>query len=427
MSYIKLKFWSRQVYSKISLSASKSISARALIIQHLAKKKFDIINLSDADDIKFLSQALSSINSLASKEITEVEVGDSGTAMRFMTALLATKENSHFLLYGSEHLNSRPITELVQSLNSIGADIEFYANSNCAPLKIIGRKFIKDTIEIRGDISSQYVSSLLLIAPTLKNGLTIKLTGTTKVSFSYIKMTISMMREFGISVSMSNHEIRVEPGEYECSDKSYFIESDWSSASYWYGLIALAQDGEIHLNTLFKNSIQGDSEVARFYSTLGVLTEYNSDGTICIRKDNNTPYTIYSEYDFSNTPDIAQTFAVTCAALGLSTKLTGLSTLRIKETNRLHALKTELIKIGVSCDISEDTLSLYGIRSMSLSEVCAHVKTYNDHRMALAFTQLCMVLNEVSIHQHSVVNKSYPNFWNDLFKSESVLMQIISS
>ena len=391
------------IQGEIQLTSSKSLSNRTLIIHSLCEENFEINNLSNSDDTVVLQKLLNS-------KKTEVNVNLAGTAMRFLTAFFAIKEGE-VLLTGDDRMKERPIKVLVDALRQLGADIEYVENQGYPPLKIIGTKISGGKVSIDGSVSSQYISALLMIAPKLKNGIQIKFQGEI-ISKPYINMTIEMMHYFGVSVQWCNDTVIVKPSCYQ--SKEITIEADWSAASYWYSMVALAKEANIILYGLQNESLQGDAVIVAIYKNFGVETEFIKNG-IKLSKTSNPSFVQPTnfEYNFSDCPDIAQTVAVTCAALNIKAKLTGLKTLRIKETDRVAAIQKELNKLGCNVGVVGDDLIINS--SMELKQVT--VKTYNDHRMAMAFAPLALV-REIAIEDENVVTKSYPNFWNDLMAVE---------
>jgi 3-phosphoshikimate 1-carboxyvinyltransferase len=405
----------------ITLPSSKSISNRVLMIKALSGLDIEITNLSEAKDTQTLLQLLTT------KGLTTFDVGDAGTAMRFLTAFLAMKEGE-FILTGSERMQQRPIKILVDALKILGAEIEYLNNEGFPPLKIKGKKLSGGEITIDGSVSSQYISALMLVAPYLKNGLTINFKGQL-TSKPYIEMTAEMMRYFGVELLWKENSIEIKVGEYVSNH--FLVEADWSASSYWYSMVALAKEAEITLFGLQQNSLQGDSVVAKIYENFGVKTEYFENGVRLTKTTNfksrevgTGSQTSNLKLSFSNCPDLAQTVAVTCAALNIPAKLTGLHTLRIKETDRITALQTELCKLGYQVNIENDDLIIlpslrtdrHSYESRNLSNGNENtIKTYNDHRMAMAFAPLAL-LYPIHIEDEDVVVKSYPNFWEDLKK-----------
>ncbi|PKA82387.1 3-phosphoshikimate 1-carboxyvinyltransferase [Ulvibacter sp. MAR_2010_11] len=386
----------------ITITGSKSESNRLLVLQALYPN-LRLVNLSESDDTHVLR------NGLAQKEGI-IDILHAGTAMRFLTAYFTSKEGSGVTLTGSERMQERPIAVLVDALQSLGADITYTENEGFPPLKIVGKKLSKASVEIMANISSQYISALLLIAPSLPKGLTLSLEGEI-TSVPYITMTLDLLNNLGIATTFSENTIKVEPTE-TIEDTTVIIESDWSSASYFYSLVALSEGLSVTLKSYHSNSLQGDSVVATLYESLGVNTSFNpSEASITLSKKS-VKFPKELKLNLSNSPDIAQTIAVTCFALGISCELTGLHTLKIKETDRIAALKTELEKLGAKVHSTEDSLSI----SVS-AKIKEHitVDTYDDHRMAMAFAPLAMKI-PITIQDPNVVTKSFPKFWDALAK-----------
>jgi 3-phosphoshikimate 1-carboxyvinyltransferase len=390
----------------IQLNGSKSISNRVLMIQALSKKDAPIYNLSTATDTAIMNRLLKNSNEFV------LDAGDAGTAFRFMTAYLALLPGKHFLT-GSPGMLKRPISVLVESLNSIGAKITYAGKSGYPPLSITGSRFEKYPSEILVDasVSSQYISALLMIAPYLPDGLTIK-TAKAIVSEPYIDMTISVMQFFGAQIIKSDNLLSVSPGKYIL--KPYTVESDWSAASYYYAFAAISSSKCcIGINTLYEDSLQGDSRIAEIMKIFGVRTVFYADGQIEISNDNRK-VPAYFEYDFNECPDLAQTMAVICAALNIPSLLKGLKTLKIKETDRILALKTELEQLGA--EIVADTDSVKIIKGIDHNIVPKKISTWNDHRMAMSFAPLVLIYGSLTFDDADVVEKSYPGFWEDLRK-----------
>ncbi len=418
----------KKLNGEINLTASKSESNRALIIRSLCEEHFEISNLAEAEDTKILTQLLKEVQTASDTAQAETDemkssdeqsdnnqltlsVGIAGTVMRFMTAFLAVREGQ-WLLTSEERMKERPIRILVEALQQLGADIKYVGKEGYPPLKINGKKLSGGKVILDGSVSSQYVSALLMIAPTLTEGLEIEFAGEI-ISKPYIDMTISMMEYFGAKANWSGNTIKVNEGNYQT--KEFTVEADWSAASYWYGFAALANEFDVTLYGLKKESLQGDAVVADIYKNFGVNTEFIENG-IRITKQLNYSITQSLQFDFSNCPDIAQTVAVTCATLNVKARLTGLKTLRIKETDRIAALQTELNKLGFSVEVDGDDLLInrHSRANGNLPDwTDKTIKTYNDHRMAMAFSPLSLI-NEITIEDAEVVKKSYPIFWEDL-------------
>ena len=380
----------------VALPASKSESNRMLIIQALADEKINIQNISDARDTQTMLRLLASSEAV-------LDVIDAGTTMRFLTAYFSAT-NQGKQLTGSERMQQRPLKILVDALREIGADIQYLVNDGFPPIQIGGIKSQKmKSIRVRGDVSSQYISALLMIAPSLPEGLEIELTG--KIgSRPYIEMTLGLMARFGIRNEWVDNSIRIKRQKYAGGNIS--IESDWSAASYWYSIVALAANAEFTLKGLRPNSLQADIRIVMIMDKLGVGSEFTSTGVRIFKK----PLSPFNHIDFSDCPDLAQTVAVTCAALGKKCTFTGLESLRIKETDRIAALQNELQKIGAS--LTEENNEWHLIPSIELPQ-SAEIETYEDHRMAMAFAPLSTMM-KVIIKEPNVVVKSYPSFWNDL-------------
>lgn len=393
------------ITGEVILPASKSISNRALAINMLAGNAKTPVNLSDCDDTRVMLKWLNDRPST-------IDIGAAGTAMRFSTALLAVTEGSH-IITGSERMKKRPIGILVNALRRLGAQIEYVEDDGFPPLRIVGNNSLEGgIISLPGNVSSQYISAMLMIGPTLKKGLTLQLTGEI-ISRPYINMTIAIMHSFGANVQFAtDNTIVVKPGKYNPND--YTVENDWSAASYWYEIIALANntDATIYLPNLYKNSLQGDCKGAEVFRKLGVETQYTSNG-VTLRK---TPISIeLLEYDFVEMPDLAQTFVVTCCMLGVHFHFTGLQSLKIKETDRINALKVEMKKLGYVIEDRNDSELLWQGELCKAIDNCS-IDTYEDHRMAMAFAPVSMKIGKININDPHVVTKSYPHYWDDLKK-----------
>ena len=390
---------SKILKAAIQITGSKSESNRCLLLQALYPN-ISISNISNSDDAEVMQKGL---------QISEgiVDIHHAGTAMRFLTGYFASQEGKIVTLTGSQRMTERPIGVLVDALRTIGADIEYEQNEGYPPLKIKGKKLVKRKVSLPANISSQYISSLLLSAPSLEQGLELELVGKI-TSVPYIKMTLALLNEVGVETFFEENIIKVLP-KAQVNSKQLVVESDWSSASYFYSIIALSEVGsEIKLSAYKENSLQGDSVLTKICSEFGVETTFQNN-EIGIRKVRNVDQSDFS-FDLSNAPDIAQTIAVTCFGLGVSCHLTGLHTLKIKETDRLEALHTELSKLGASISVTDKTLRLGASENIKSG---VSIDTYNDHRMAMAFAPLS-IKKDISINDAEVVSKSYPDFWNDL-------------
>ena len=393
--------------ANIQLPASKSVSNRALIIYALSGGYKLPQNLSDCDDTEVIINAIRYMPEV-------IDIKAAGTAMRFMTAYLSVMRGTH-VITGTDRMKHRPISVLVDALRKLGAHIEYVGEEGFPPLRITGSKLTGGLLEIPGNVSSQYISALLMIGPMLEEGLELRLTGDI-ISRPYIDLTLWMMREFGADADWSAGDtISVKPQPY--SNRDYVIENDWSGASYWYEMVALSQDREatVRLSGLMDGSKQGDSVVKYIFSLLGVKTSFESrDGerlqVVTLKRSGRCVPRL--EYDFVNSPDLAQTVVVACCAKGVPFHFRGLSTLKIKETDRIEALKKELLKLGyVLKDINGSELVWDGTRCEPQKH--AVIDTYEDHRMALSFAPLSL-LKPIVINNPQVVTKSYPRFWDDL-------------
>ncbi len=387
----------------IQLPASKSISNRALIINALARSAQAPSHLSDCDDTRVMVYALEHLGDV-------IDIGAAGTSMRFLTAYLSVTQGTHTIT-GSERMQQRPIQVLVDALRVLGADISYKKKEGYPPLLIRGSSLKGGNVSLRGNVSSQYISALLMIGPVLPEGLSLQLTGDI-ISRPYIELTLQLMRDFGARAEwISGQEIRVWAQPYR--GRAFRVESDWSAASYWYQLAALAEKATFDLNGLFTNSYQGDSRGTEVFSKLGIETVFTEKGVSIHKKG--TPVTCLEE-DFMDIPDLAQTFVVTCALLGVHFRFTGLQTLRIKETDRIHALVTEMRKLGyVLKDENDSVLMWDGERCEP--EADPLISTYEDHRMAMAFAPAALKFPRMSIADPQVVTKSYPGYWADLKKA----------
>lgn len=389
--------------SQISITGSKSETNRLLLLQALYPNLV-LENISNSDDSEVMMQALNSKNCHAEL----VDVHHAGTAMRFLTAFFAIQEGKEVVITGSSRMKERPIQLLVEALNQLGAEISYEEKEGFPPIKIKGKKVTKNKVSLPANVSSQYISALLLVAPKLENGLKLTLEGEI-TSIPYIKMTLALLNEIGVVTSFEKNVIKVNNLQ-TITSKLINVESDWSSASYWYSIIALSEIGtEIQLSSYKQNSLQGDAVLAEIYRNFGVETVFNDNKSITISKINfhNLQDTAYN---LQNSPDIAQTIAVTCFGLGIGCHLTGLHTLKIKETDRLEALKTELTKLGAIISVTNDSLTL---QPSDVINKNVSISTYQDHRMAMAFAPLALKV-PIIIENAEVVSKSYPSFWEDL-------------
>ncbi|GAA3635383.1 3-phosphoshikimate 1-carboxyvinyltransferase [Flavivirga jejuensis] len=385
--------------SSIQITGSKSESNRLLLLKALYPE-ISLDNVSNSDDSNLMTNALSSNTGL-------VDIYHAGTAMRFLTAYFSVQEGREVVLTGSKRMKERPIEVLVEALQELGADISYVENEGFPPIKIKGKKLIKNKVSLKANVSSQYISALLLIASKLENGLELTLVGDI-TSVPYIKMTLSLLDEIGVDATFNGHVITVKPKVNAQTPKTLTVESDWSSASYYFSIAAISEVGtEIRLSSYKENSLQGDSVLVDIYKHFGVSAVFNDHGVILKKEFSNLePLTL----DLKNAPDIAQTIAVTCFALGISCDLTGLHTLKIKETDRLVALKNEIEKLGGQVDITDKSLHL---STSTIINEFVPIETYHDHRMAMAFAPLALK-TAIIIKDAEVVSKSYPTFWDDL-------------
>ena len=390
---------SSKINHSFNISGSKSESNRLLILKYIFKN-IKIENLSNSDDTIVLKNYLESNSNL-------IDVHHAGTAMRFLTAYLAIQNNNSFQITGSKRMQNRPIKILVDALNILGADINYLDKIGYPPLKINGKMLLGGEISLSSEVSSQYISALMLIASSLKNGLVISLEGSV-TSRPYIEMTSSILNRVGIKTSFKENKISIQ--SVKLLEKSIQkVESDWSSLSYFYSIVALSKYSELNIGSYNINSIQGDKKLVEIYKNFGVQTSFSND-IITIKKIESKDLNKSIKLDLSDTPDIAQTIAVTCFGLGLSCDLHGLHTLKIKETDRLEALKVELTKMGAIVSITKDSFHL-----TKSSEIKSNItiETYNDHRMAMAFTPLA-ICKPIIINNPDVVSKSFPDFWDHL-------------
>ncbi|WP_299366423.1 3-phosphoshikimate 1-carboxyvinyltransferase [Winogradskyella sp.] len=387
--------------SSLTITGSKSESNRLLLLQALYPN-VRIDNLSNSDDSVLMQKALASNENL-------IDIHHAGTAMRFLTAYFSVQEGREVVLTGSQRMKERPMKILVDALKDLGADIQYISNEGFPPLRIKGKRLVNSEVTLKANVSSQYISALLLIASRLDNGLEITLDGKI-TSVPYIKMTLHLLDQLGIETSFKSNVISVEPLSQSFESKIVVVESDWSSASYFYSLAALSElNTEITLSTYKKESLQGDSVLAEQYQLFGVETSFE-DNRIKLRKASMVDDQSSINLDLSDAPDIAQTIVVTAFGLGLECYLTGLHTLKIKETDRLVALKTELEKLGAEVTITDSTLHLKFSNTIKND---VSIATYNDHRMAMAFAPLGLKTS-LKIENSDVVSKSYPQFWEDL-------------
>ncbi len=387
---------------KIIVSGSKSESNRVLILKYLFNSDIIINNLSNSDDTKVLLKALENQTDI-------IDVHHAGTAMRFLTSFFAVTNKRNITLTGSDRMQQRPIGELVDSLKSLGADIIYEKEVGYPPLRFNGFNQMNKSIELRSDISSQFISSLMLVAPYLNDGLQIKLVGNI-FSRPYILLTCELMKNFGLDCFINNDEIEIMPSK-KISIKNYSVESDWSSASYLYSIVALSGI-ELNLSSFKSNSLQGDSKLSKLYKNFGVET-YFKDDEIILKRSKSHRIKRFIELNLIENPDLAQTIIVTSLGLSVHTKLTGLNTLKIKETDRLIALKNEITKFNTDVIIDNSSIEIKNFPKKLPEDV--EIDTYNDHRMALAFSPLSVLVNLV-INDCNVISKSFPEYWTILKK-----------
>lgn len=389
----------KKMGGKVQLPASKSISNRALIMHALSQSKQPIRNIAQCDDTDVMVKALTSHSNA-------IDIGAAGTSMRFLTAYLSNTPGD-WTITGSERMKQRPISILVDALKNLGAEIEYMEKEGFPPLRIKGKALQGGEIHLDGSVSSQYISALLMVAPTMAKGLTLILDGKI-ISQPYIRMTLKMLEEFGIQADWNNNVIRIAHQAY--NPISYEVESDWSASSYWYQICALAEMGsEFQLPGLRQESQQGDSAVAKMFEHFGVVTEYTKEGVTIKHVE---PTKGHLQLDLVNQPDLAQTFVVTCCLLNVSFEITGLETLKIKETDRIVALKNECAKLGYHLQETNSSLSWKGNEKTATQE--SPILTYKDHRMAMAFAPAALCFPNIQIEDPLVVSKSYPGYWDDL-------------
>lgn len=397
----------KYIEGTVVLPSSKSISNRVLVINALSGNRGVLPeNVSDCDDTRVMVEWLNC-------DGDTVDVGAAGTAMRFSSALLSVMEGER-VITGTARMKQRPIGLLVDALRKLGASVEYVENEGFPPLRIKGAPAMKGgRMVLSGGVSSQYVSALLMIAPMMKEGLVLELTGEI-VSRPYIDLTVSLMKEFGAEVQwLDNRVLRVEPKGYGA--RRFFVESDWSAASYWYEMVALSDDAEVVLPGLFENSCQGDRKVADMFEHLGVGTEFvDGEGMdACVRLYKTGRVSGRMDYDFVDQPDLAQTLVVCCCMMNVPFRFTGLQSLKIKETDRINALRTEMRKLGYVVGEENDSV-LYWNGERCEADTEPVIDTYDDHRMAMAFAPCALKLGEIRINDPHVVSKSYPGYWEDL-------------
>ena len=402
MNSLKISGFNINSKKKIIISGSKSESNRVLILKYLFNTDIIIDNLSSSDDTKVLSKALENQTGI-------VDIDHAGTAMRFLTSLFAVTNKKNIILTGSDRMLQRPVEELVNSLKSLGADIIYEKEIGYPPLRFNGFNQTNKLIELRSDISSQFASSLMLVAPYLNDGLQIKLVGNI-FSKPYILLTCGILKRFGFSCIINKDEIKIKPNK-KVSIKNYSVESDWSSASYLYSIVALSGI-DLKLSSFKSNSLQGDSKLSKLYENFGVKTYFKND-EIILKRSKSHRMKKFIELDLIDNPDLAQTIIVTSLGLSIHTKLTGLNTLKIKETDRLVALKNEISKFNTDVIIDDQSIEINNFPKALPENI--EIDTYHDHRMALAFSPLS-VLVKLVINDYCVISKSFPEYWTILQK-----------
>jgi len=407
MEPVILKNRKKNLNGTFRLTGSKSISNRLLIMKALSGSDVRFENLSKSEDTDLLKYYLSFLDTCANSRIAMiVDAKNAGTVMRFITAFAAVRQGK-WLVTGHERMKKRPIAPLVDALRKLGANIEYTEENGFPPIKLLGHQLQSTDITIDTRQSSQFVSALMMIAPYLSYGLTINFKGK-PVSEAYIQMTARLMQQADIDVETDSQSVKIEPGEYHL--KPIYIEPDWSSASYWYELVALSEGSHVFIEGLKEDSCQGDHVLSEIFEKFGVETEFLPNGINITKRGEATKE---FKYDFSNNPDVAPTVMVTCAALGITGTFTGINHLRLKESDRIEGLTAELAKIGTRLTKSGSSFVLTPGKALdSVSEV--DFDTYNDHRMAMSFAPLSLLIDTVKINNPGVVRKSYPGFWKDL-------------
>ncbi|MFC6876674.1 3-phosphoshikimate 1-carboxyvinyltransferase [Flavobacterium myungsuense] len=383
----------------IAITGSKSETNRLLLLQALFPD-ITLANTSNSDDSEVMQKALKGNESL-------VDIHHAGTAMRFLTAYFAVNEGSEVILTGSQRMTERPIKVLVEALQQLGAQISYENQEGYPPIRIKGQNITANKVSIPANVSSQYISALLLVAPKLKNGIELNLVGEI-TSIPYINMTLALLHEIGVETHFEGNTITVKPLTTSLKPQTITVESDWSSASYFFSIVALSQEASVTLSSYKKSSLQGDSALVEIYAKMGVETRFEENKMTLVKLPNFKHETL--NFDLNHTPDIAQTIVVTCLGLGIGCHLTGLHTLKIKETDRLEALRIELTKLGANISVTNESLMLVASNQINPNVTIA---TYNDHRMAMAFAPLALKV-PINIENAEVVSKSYPDFWEDL-------------
>ena len=397
----KIQIENKNIKGSLSLSGSKSISNRLLILQALSGQKSPLNNLSNSDDTLVLQKALSSNNST-------IDVGIAGTAMRFLTAYCAIQD-AEIIITGAHRMKERPVKGLVDALRLLGADITYLEKDGFPPMRINGKNLKGGTLSIKADISSQFISAILMVAPYFEKGIQLELVGDV-LSRPYIEMTLNLMQRQGVPHRWEGNTISISPGVYQNTVKE--VESDWSSISYLFEILALSDSGEIQISQVDENSVQGDQKVMGFFKSFGIASRIDK-GVLSLAKKSNFKLPEYIEFDCVRTPDLAQTLAATACGLGVNMMLTGLKNLPLKETNRLVALKVELEKCGAVVKIINNE-ALEIISGECFTSKDFNFETYGDHRMALCLAPLALKANSVIVDDAEVINKSYKSYWEDL-------------
>lgn len=393
-----------EIKGTILIPASKSISNRILIIEALSSEKLDFENLSNSDDTKILQESLNTVNANKAKLIT-LDVGMAGTAFRFLTAFLSL-QNGMFILTGSERLKERPIKPLVDILLDLGANIQYKEKEGFAPLIIVGKKLHGKEVTIDASISSQFITALMLIAPKIEGGLNIQLRGSI-ASLPYLKMTKDLMHQFGVVTAFNGKAISISEQDY--ANSQLIIEADWSSASYFYESLAIAKKGQLTLKNYTENSLQGDSKLAKIFENLGIKTTFQKNEIVLTKIPLNKQKLF--KYNFINEPDLVQAIVCTCVALGINAEISGIESLKIKETDRIQALKNEILKLN--WDLIKKGDGVYFLERTKLAMIKKELQfnTYNDHRMAMCLAPLSLKYEAVNIENPEVVSKSNVDFW----------------
>ena len=389
----------------ISITGSKSETNRLLLLQALYPNLV-LDNTSNSDDSEVMTKALQNTQ-FSNSDSQLIDIHHAGTAMRFLTAFFAVSEGKEVVLTGSQRMTERPIKVLVEALQQLGAQIAYEKEPGFPPIRIKGQKITQSKVSIPANVSSQYISALLLVAPKLENGIELTLVGEI-TSVPYIKMTLALLNEIGVETKFEENVITVKPLTTNSKQQTVTVESDWSSASYFFSLAALSNEATIVLSSYKESSLQGDSALVEIYAKMGIESRFEGNNLTLVKQPNFEYQSV--TFDLNNTPDIAQTIVVTCLGLGIGCHLTGLHTLKIKETDRLEALRIELTKLGAAITVTNDSLTLEPTQKI-LENIA--IDTYNDHRMAMAFAPLALRV-PIIINNAEVVSKSYPDFWTDL-------------